>query len=111
MNENTVKINVLDSIQNSDSILNYYKELISIRRESDILMNGSFEPLYMKHGLFMFKRVHTNQAIISISNLTKRAKKMPIKFSGKIILSNYKRENMSDQLLKPYESILLMEEA
>jgi len=110
MNENMKFINVFDSIQNSDSILNHYKELISIRKENDVLINGSFEPLYTKSGLFVFKRYHSKSSIICVSNLTKKAKKMPIKISGKILLSNYKRENLSDQILKPYESILVMEE-
>src|SRR5690606_29065801 len=57
MNENTKEINVFDSIQNPDSILNYYKELIRIRKENVSLVNGSFEPLYTKGGLFVFKRV------------------------------------------------------
>jgi oligo-1,6-glucosidase len=109
MNENMKFINVFDSIQNSDSILNHYKEMISIRKENDVLINGSFEPLYTKNGLFMFKRYHSKSSIICVSNLTKKAKKMPIKISGKILTSNYNRENLNDQILKPYESILLME--
>lgn len=110
MNENTEKINVKDSIQNPLSILNYYKALIQIRIDNDVLMNGSFEPLYMKNGLFIFRRAQTNQAIITVLNLTKKAKKMPIKFNGKKIISNYNKENASDPILKPYESFLVMEE-
>ncbi|MDO9628944.1 MAG: alpha-glucosidase [Acholeplasmataceae bacterium] len=109
-NQNTKFINAKESVSNPDSILNHYKSLISIRKENDILVDGSFEPLYTKHGLFIFKRILANEAIITILNLTKKAKKMPYLFHGKIILSNYKRENLTNEYLMPYESILVYQE-
>lgn len=110
MNSNFKHIHVKNSISNLDSILNHYKKLISIRKENRTLVDGSFKALYTSHGIFVFQRILENQAIITISNLTKKVKKMPSIFEGKILLSNYKRDQMNDIYLQPFESILLLQE-
>lgn len=110
VNANTSYINVNDNLGNPDSIYNYYKRLIRIRKDSDILINGSFKPLYMKRNIFIFSRIFKNNSIVTILNMSKKKRKLPLDIKGNILISNYSRQNLNDKILKPYESILIKEE-
>lgn len=110
VNANTTKINVEDNLGNPDSIYNYYKRLIEIRKDNDTLINGSFKPLYMKRNIYIFCRELNSKSFITVLNMSKKKQKLPIELEGKIVLSNYNRTDLNDKILKPYESILIKED-
>ncbi|MBU1093904.1 MAG: alpha-glucosidase [Firmicutes bacterium] len=107
VNANTSTINVEDNLKDSNSIYSYYKKLIQIRKKSKTLINGSFKPLYMNKNIFIFSRTLDNEIVTTVLNMSKKNKKFPMMFTGDILLSNYNRKDLSDIILKPYESILI----
>ncbi len=107
INRNTKVINVEEQLENSHSILHFYKKLIQLRKENQVLINGSFKPIYMKKNIFIYERFNTNQSIIVICNMSKSYQKLPININGKVLLSNVNRNDFMDSLLKPYESIVI----
>ena len=107
MNSNYQTINVEDSLKDPQSILHFYKKLIQLRKNNDTLIKGSFKPLYMKKDIFIYQREFKNSTYVIVSNMSKRYQKMPLVIHGKIISSNVNRNDFSDRILKPYESIII----
>ncbi|MGL5649632.1 MAG: glycoside hydrolase family 13 protein [Clostridium sp.] len=111
INENYKTINVKEEIEDKDSILNYYKNLIKLRNNSECLIYGKFE-LILKDNLniFAYKRVLNNEEYIIICNLTEENTKYKylktmLKYD-KLVLSNYKIErhiDLNEIELKSYE--------
>lgn len=110
MNENMSFINVEDNLKNTDSILRHYQQLISLRQNHDVLIDGSFKPLYMKHNVFIFERKLNETSWITVSNLSGNKKRIPKNIKGSILLSNMHRTSLSNPVLMPYESILIDKE-
>jgi glycosidase len=110
MNENKSHINVEDNLKNTDSILRHYQELIRLRRTHEVLIDGSFKPLYMKHNVFIFERNLGEKTLITVSNMSKKIRKLPKSIQGSILLSNMHRTTLSNASLMPYESILIDKE-
>ena len=110
VNHNTKYINVENDMKDPKSIYRYYKELIKIRKAEDVLKDGSFKRLYSKHNIFIFNRTNQKETITTILNMSKRNVKCPLNVEGKILLSNYERQNLSDKILKPYEAMIVKKE-
>lgn len=53
--------------QNID-LFNFYKNLINIRKNNKVLTYGSFEEVYCKNNVIIFKRVLDNQEILCVFN-------------------------------------------
>ena len=100
-------INVEDELKKPSSILSFYKQLIAFRKNNEVLINGSFEPLHMGKSLFIYERREKNQSYVVVANMGERYQKIPIKISGKILISNLNRNDLIDGLLKPYEAFIL----
>lgn len=109
INSNTRTINVEDSIKNENSIYHHYRKLIALRKDNQILIKGSFKPLYMKKNVFIFQRKLGKKSYITISNMGVKTRKIPLEFKGKLVLSNYERTNLKAKVLQPFESILILE--
>ena len=107
MNSNFKTINVEDSLKDPQSVLSFYKSLIQLKKNNDVLLKGSFKPLYMKKDIFIYQRELKDKAFIIVSNMSKRYQKIPIILDGKIRLSNVNRNDLNDHILKPYESIII----
>jgi len=112
MHKNKADINVEQQLDDPSSILNYYKELIQLRKNEEVLKDGQFKPLYTKRGLFIFERSLKHKSLITVLNLTKKVKKMPFKMAGKMVLTNLESPLEQQGFLQPYEArVLLVEDA
>lgn len=113
VNENYKVINVQDQLRDKNSLLNYYKKLIKLRRSdkyADILAFGEFIPINNAiEEVIIFDRVLPNQSIRLIYNFQNKNQKIDICDSySKVIFSNYENFGKTDfQILKPYEFIVL----
>ena len=112
--DNYKYINVAAEEQDSDSILNYYKKLIYLRKQYSVIQEGTIQFLYQEQPeIFGYKRLLGEQELLIINNLT----------SGEVVLQeviacegyewligNYPREDSENilKILKPYESIVLL---
>ena len=110
VNSNTSTINVENNLTDSNSIYYHYKKLIELRKSNEVLIKGSFKPLYMKRNIFIFSRILGKKSFTTILNMSKKKHKIPIILKGKVVLSNYNRTNLNDLVLQPYESILVKKE-
>ena len=115
VNPNYKKINVADQLKREDSVFNYYKKLIRLRKENEIIVYGNYELLLLEdENIFAYVRTLDNQKLLVVCNFSKTEQKFD--FSGyenaKILISNYKRDVREDGILKPYEAtVLLLENA
>lgn len=109
VNENYKEINVKAEMSDPDSILNYYKKLISLRKNNDIFADGKFK-MYLPddENIFAYERTLGDKKMVVVCNfygntidnpLTEITKDMPM------VLSNY---GENDGTLRPYEARMYM---
>lgn len=115
VNPNYKKINVSDQLKREDSVFNYYKKLIRLRKENEIIVYGNYELLLPEdENIFAYVRTLDNQKLLVVCNFSKTEQKFD--FSGyenaKVLISNYNGDAGKDGILKPYEAtVLLLENA
>ncbi len=115
VNPNYKKVNVADQLKREDSVFNYYKKLIRLRKENEIIVYGNYELLLPEdENIFAYVRTLDNQKLLVVCNFSKSEQKFD--FSGyenaKALISNYNRDARKDGILKPYEAtVLLLENA
>ena len=92
--------------QKSDenSIRSYYKKVIALRADSDVLKSGSFVPLKISKRIFAYKRELNGEAITVILNFSDRFKK--VKHNGEILISSYSKTRITG-IMRPYEAVIL----
>ena len=90
-----------------NSILSYYKRLISIRKKSNALTLGDpFKSLYAKRGLFAFSRSDGNDTyFILLVNMTKNTNGLNMYQMATIVLTNYKPDGSKH--LRPFEAMII----
>lgn len=110
MNSNKDVINVEDSLKNRGSIYHYYHQLINLRRNNDVLIKGSFKPIYTKKNLFIYERAYEEKTYIIIANMSSKKTVLKSFFRGKILLSNTNRNVSIDRVILPYEAMIIEKE-
>jgi alpha-glucosidase len=116
VNPNYKFINVEDQLQDKDSILNFYKKLIKIRKNDELFIHGSYKLLAKNHKqVFAYSRKIGNKKAYIIVNMTKDVAIYNVKekeiLVSELILSNYDNIKMVDSnkiKLRPFEAMLLI---
>ena len=106
VNENYNKINVELQQDNSDSILNYYREIIRIRKNYSTLIYGDFldlEPSNEK--LYIYKRWDKQKTFIIVLNFSDDMAQWDIHNfdSMRLVISNYKK-SVYTKSVDPWEA-------
>lgn len=112
MNPNYTIINAKSQILDEESVYQYYRKLIRLRKEQDIIVKGSYQPILEENeSIFSYKRVLGDKCIVVICNFTsetiKKQEVMNVVEAYKdyeVLLSNYKNPYGS---LRPYEARML----
>ena len=113
VNENCSYINAETEQKDPDSIFQYYKKLVQLRKEYDVIAYGDVQPLDEKHPtVFAYKRTYQDESLLVVSNFygTETQWNCGIDLEGwKCILSNYQENSLESSkiLLKPYETMVL----
>ena len=94
------KYNVESELKDDNSILNYYKKAIKLRKDNECLIYGNFE-LQVLNDVLLYKRTFGDEVFAVLVNLTSKELKKPI-VKG-VVLSNY---NSNSDKLRPYEVIV-----
>lgn len=114
VNPNYVNINVREQENNLDSILNFYKKIIKIKKKNEALVYGKYNLILEYHEqIYAYTRILEHEKFIVIANLTnKKAKyiynKEKLNYK-ELIISNYpveKHEDITEIVLKPFEARL-----
>ncbi|MGG5338848.1 alpha amylase [Enterococcus pernyi] len=112
VNPNYQMINVADQTNDPESILSFYKKMITLRRENKGLIYGSFnEYLPENEQLFVYERVLDEERYLIIVNLTDEAATytLPTEIETKweVLLENQPgQEFQSSGTFAPYEARL-----
>lgn len=111
-NPNYDSINVADQKDNPDSILNFYRKAIQIRKSNSTLVYGEFELLQEDHPrLFAYRRQDRNGSFLVIINFSEDTQPLTLESdqSGEVILSNYSEAEIVKETgsLKPWQAVLL----
>mgnify|MGYP005772060617 FL=1 len=107
-------INVEAEEKDEDSVLNYYRKLVDLRKQYEIIQDGSVEFMYGEQSeVFAYKRTLDGQELIVLNNLTGNEVLLqePADCKGyECLISNYDQENDKNSIkaLRPYESIVLL---
>ena len=95
VNPNYMKINVSAQEKDPDSILNFYRKCLALRKESETLLWGSYREFFPKDKqIYMYERAYKNVRyliICSFSNKPVHPQK-PQEYrgkKGKLVLCNY----------------------
>lgn len=108
LNPNYIYINAEDGLKDPQSILNFYKNLIQLRKEHEALCTGKFIELNKDHkSILCFKRTLANEELFIIINLTKQASDITLdeSLTGEELLSNLTPKQLRKVMkLSPYEA-------
>ncbi|OPJ64701.1 glycoside hydrolase family 13 protein [Clostridium chromiireducens] len=114
VNRNHKEINVEDELKDEDSILNFYKRMIQIRKGNNTLIYGQYNIILEEHDkIYAYTRSLDNEKYIIITNISKE--NVEYNYSEEnlkhksLILSNYRVEEHADMtkfVLRPYEARL-----
>ncbi|MDR1906574.1 MAG: alpha-glucosidase [Clostridiales bacterium] len=116
VNKNYKKINVEESYADKNSVLNFFKKLISIRKGNEIIIKGEYRELYDSHkDLYVYDRDYNGAKLRVICNFknkdVKYADSAGMAYAGQsLILSNYDTDEKYEEVkvLKPYECRVYM---
>ena len=107
VNENYKDINVAQQEQDPDSILNFYKKAIQLRKSLPVVRYGKYQEHYpLSASVYTYSRSMDDQKILVVCSFTKEPVNMfvPKEFDldrAELVLQNY--EDASSRVLKPYE--------
>lgn len=107
VNKNYSRINVEEQEKDSDSILNFYKEMIKIRKDTETLIYGDYK-LLMKESeqIYAYTREYKGNCYLIACNLFEEDSKLEVPYDlskGELLLANYSKRDSKVEILKPYE--------
>lgn len=110
VNPNTKHINVKAQEQDKNSILNFYKELIRIRKNHETFVNGKYElKLPDDKQFYAYTRTDKDNQYLIVCNLSSKQADLKLEMSleeKEVLLSNYSYDKKSKNLFRPYEARL-----
>ena len=107
VNENYKEVNVKEQEADPDSVLNFYRKAISLRKELSSVRHGDYkEHNKLSTKVYTYTREDENEKLLVVCSFSEReaALKVPKGFdlaSAELILANY---NNNGLVLKPYET-------
>ena len=112
VNPNYEDINAEEQVKRADSVFSYYKELIRLRREKEIIVYGHYELLMPEdEKLFVYTRSLDNEKLLVICNFSEEETVycVPEEFAGKkVLIGNYEGQEAAHSIrLRPYEALVI----
>lgn len=113
LNPNYKEINVAQQLHDSQSILNYYKKMIQIRKDNPVLVYGVYDLILPRHKqVYAYTRTLEESKALVLTNLSAETIKVNIPKSlnliqNKLLLHNYEKNeagSIRSMILKPYEA-------
>lgn len=113
VNPNHAYINAEKAVSDPDSVFAYYKKLIQLRKENEIIVYGTYELLCPDdEKIYAFTRTMDGEKLLVICNFTGETLELPedvktVKREAKeIVIQNYKDMEAVKDVLRPYEAIV-----
>ncbi|MCI2877232.1 glycoside hydrolase family 13 protein [Staphylococcus hominis] len=109
VNPNYKTINVAQQSEDSDSVLNFYKRLIKLKKSDDIYTYGEFNLIDdANENIFAYTRKLNNKTVLVAGNLTDHVASLNLPFeveASQIKLHNYKND-LDITNMKPFEAFV-----
>lgn len=105
LNPNYQEINAKSQVDDQDSIFNYYRQLISLRHDSDLIVLGTYEELDPDDDqVFAYRRHYNGQTLLVISNFTDQTitRDYQQTQANKLLIGNYQDDQGTE--IRPYET-------
>lgn len=99
--------------EKSGPIFTFYQELIALRKILAIIAEGSYQSAYQDNPyIYAFERQYGKQRLLVCNNFFAKTVKVPLPKAyqeGRVLLSNYPEEALSDTItLKPYQTLAIL---
>jgi len=112
VNDNYLQINAEREVADPGSVFNYYRKLIALRHEHDIIVYGEFEPLLESDpSVYAYRRTLDGSTLTVMCNWTDRTAPCALSDDslGEELISNY--PSHTPGILRPYEARVLLKSA
>ncbi|MBW1295453.1 alpha-glucosidase [Aquimarina litoralis] len=113
VNPNSDKINVQYQDKDENSILNFYRNLLKIRKQYDVFVFGDFEEIeFDNQNLYIYKKSLAKKSIIVALNFTElnqEISSLTMTEEYKVLVNNYNDIATKEDkvILKPYQGLIL----
>ncbi len=112
VNPNYQTINVEAQEEDPDSILNFYKEMIALRKSEDIFVYGTYDLVFEDHQeIYAYTRTLGEKRVLILCNLTNKQTSINLEkitvSTDQLLLSNIpveEHESIQELTLKPFEA-------
>ena len=102
-------ISVASQEDDATSILNFYRQLINLRKSSLVLQDGLIQMVQDDKAVLSYLRSYGDQGILVVANLSRRPVTAQTPLVGKLLVSSYVgRADLTDKTLAPFEAIAMM---
>lgn len=115
VNPNYKEVNVEQAVADPDSIFHYYKKLIKLRKENEVIVYGTYDVLLDDHEqIYAYTRTLKKEKLLVILNFSDHRPefKLPedmICRDVEVLISNYEQAeepDVSSIKLRPYEAVV-----
>lgn len=113
VNSNHTNINVAAQDEDPNSILNYFRSMVKLRKENPVLVYGTYELLQAEHpDVYAYTRTLNNEKMLVILNFKEHSSSIEleeVKDIDKTIINNYDSISIETKMisLKPYQAVIL----
>ncbi|MCD7819737.1 MAG: alpha-glucosidase C-terminal domain-containing protein, partial [Lachnospiraceae bacterium] len=111
VNPNYTRINAASQISDPESVYQYYRKLIALRKENDIIVYGSYELLAPEdENLYIYTRTLGEKKLLVICNFSGQEQTLPaeaavlVSENQGILIGNY--DAPAADGLRPYEAVV-----
>lgn len=106
VNANHTEVNVERELAHKDGVLAFWRYMIKLRREMDVLMDGAFVPLCESASVYAYERRTEEDCVRAIFNMKAGVARIPrgVDATGELLACNY---DTVEQTLRPFEFRLI----
>ena len=113
---NYPQVNIASALTNQESVFYFYKKLIQLRKDIDVITTGDYVDLMPEHEeLFCYQRENKTHRLIAVHNFYNNEVGLNLDIQGQgaeYILSNYgdmeAKKPQSSMVLRPYECRVIL---
>ena len=111
VNPNYTKINAKEQMARENSVFNYYKKLIALRKEYEIIVYGDYNLLLPEdEDLFVYERSLDGKKLLVACNFSENEREFDFDTvkNGKILTNNYEEFSLINKKLRPFETVVVL---